>query len=271
MKYWLLSIFSWICLLNFAQGQNLADSVSMEKKDSLSMVITSIPVDSTIYYDEKNITPPIDTTSIAPHAKRNFQPQVYFDYGKLIPTALGMDTKLEGGIALIFFEHFEAVAEYGKATLTPEHAYVNGKYESRGEYMRFGGGVITDVNAKSNIGLGVRYGISKYHDQISYGNYNLSGLQPDLIDSSNRPIDGSNFTARWWSIVLTSESRLVFDKSKPESKINHLVKIGFFFRMRFLVTYDNDPDPVAVYSIPGYGSTVNTMQPAFNLFIKFTP
>ena len=271
MKYWLLSIFSWFCFLHCAQAQDVADTVSMVEQDSLSMVITSIPVDSTIYVEEENTIAPIDTTSMPPGPKRNFQPSVFIDYGKIITTAIGLENKLEGGISILFFEKFEAVAEFGRATLNPEHAYINANYESKGEYFRFGGGLMSDINTKSRIGLGVRYGLSRYSDSGLIDIRSPSGLQDDYQISFKRPIDGDPFTARWWSLVLTSESRLTFDKSRPEAKINHLVRLGILFRIRFLVTYDNDPYPVDVYSIPGYGSAINKQQAVLNFFIKFTP
>ncbi len=270
MKYWSLSIFSWIFVLSFAQAQNDADSLSMQEQDSLAMVITSMPVDSTLYVEADSIAPPIDTSSLPLPPRRNFQPQFFFDYGKLIPTIIGWEEKWEGGASLLFFNRFEATAEFGKAALRPEHAYTNGYYESKGTYLRFGGGLMTDINAKSSIGLGVRYGYSQYSDKGAFSNISPSGLQDDKYISLDRP-NGDDFTARWWSLVLTSESRIIFNKSNPNAKINQLLKLGFFFRMRFLVTHDNDPYPVNVYSIPGYGSVNNRQQAAFNVFIKFTP
>lgn len=271
MKCWLLFIFSCISFIHFAQAQNVADSVSMAEQDSLSMVITSMPVDSTLYVEEENTLPPVDTTTIPLPPKRNFQPQVFIDYGKLLTTAIGLENKLEGGVSMLFFDKFEAVAEFGRATLKPEHAYVNGNYKSSGEYLRLGGGLMSDINAKSSIGLGVRYGLSRYSDSGVIDIRSSSGLQDDYQLSFNRPRNKNEFTARWWSLVLTTESRIVFNKSRPEAKVNYLVRLGMFFRMRFLVTYDNDPFPVEVYSIPGYGNAVNKQQAALNFYIKFTP
>jgi hypothetical protein len=249
MKCWSLFIFSVMaCVYGWAQS----DTTRIETPEQKLPEVDSVVVSS-------------DSLDLYP--KRVFQPQLFVDYGKLITTAIGLENKLEGGISIIFFEKFEATAEFGKATLKPEHAYINGNYQSYGNYLRFGGGLITDINAKSSIGIGVRYGLSRFQDQGRIEIQSASGLQDDF----NYPFNRSGLSARWWSAVLTSESRVIFNKDVPEAKINHLFKVGFFFRMRFLVTYENNNDPVEVYSIPGYGSANSGQQAAFNLFIKFTP
>lgn len=247
MKYSLLSIFS--IFISFA-GLAQVDSVMINTADTAVIAEEVAAVDDDVL-----------------EAIRIFQPQIYIDYGKLATTAIGLENKLEGGVSLLFYEKFEANVEFGQATLSPEHAYKNGNYESIGQYYRLGGGIILPVNLKSSIGLGVRYGVSRFEDQGLIEIRSSSGLQ----DGLNLPFSRNDLTARWWSAVLTSESRVVFKKAEPEAKINHLIKLGFFFRMRFLVTYDNVVDPVEVYSIPGYGSAVNRQQAAFNLYLKFTP
>ncbi|MFT6865832.1 MAG: hypothetical protein ACJA08_000658 [Cyclobacteriaceae bacterium] len=246
MKYWLLFISSCLYISVYAQ----------EETDSTAMVNQPIATEEIELAD-----------SIAVPKKRVFQPQLYVDFGKLITTSVGLENKLEGAISLLFFEKFEVITEFGKATLNPEYAYINGNYQSSGTYFRFGGGMMGEINAKSNIGLGVRYGISKFSDQGLIEINSPSQLQDDF----RYPFSRSDLSARWWSAVLTSESRIIFDKTKPESKINHLVKIGFFFKMRFLVTYENEIDPVEVYSIPGYGSAGDKQQAVINVFLKFTP
>ncbi|MFY0599039.1 MAG: hypothetical protein JXR03_05170 [Cyclobacteriaceae bacterium] len=249
MKYWLLFISSCLfCCVSFAQ--ELADSTKYNGVDSLA-------------YQDPVLE--LDSSTLVP--KRVFQPQVYIDYGKLISTVAGFDNKLEGAVSILFFEKLEAIVEFGTARLNPEFAYVNGNYKSTGDYFRFGGSYMAALNGKSSIGLGVRYGVSKFSDEGRIEIQSASGLQDDF----NLPFARNNLSARWWSAVLTSESRFVFKKSDPQAKINHSVKFGFFFRMRFLVTYENDRDPIDVYSIPGYGSAINNQQAALNLFIKFTP
>lgn len=251
MKYSLLYIFSFLLVFT---------SVAQEVSDGLDTAAAPIliqEVSDVIATEEEEIEEP----------KRIFQPQVYIDYGKLATTAIGLENKLEGAVSFLFFEKFEAIAEFGQATLKPDHAYVNGNYESSGRYFRIGGGLMTPINAKSSIGLGIRYGLSQFEDQGRIEIQSSSGLQDDF----SLPFNRNNLSARWWSAVLTSESRMVFKKAEPEAKINHLFKLGFFFRVRFLVTYENNDNPVEVYSIPGYGSAINNQQAALNLYLKFTP
>jgi hypothetical protein len=250
MKYWLLFIFSGL-FNSLAHGQASGDSTTMvsTKKDS---VISATP--------QVSVTE--DSVLVS---QKIFEPQVYFDYGKALLTAITPEQRLEGGIVLLFYEKFEAVGEFGKAILKPEHAYVNANYQSSGDYLRLGGGYISRFNPKSSIGLGVRYGISNFSDQGKIEIQSNSGLQDDYENSFAR----SDLSARWWEVVLTSESDVSFNRSKPESKINHFMKLGFFFRMKFLVTYDNLTDPIEVYSVPGYGAVTSGQQAVFNLFVKF--
>lgn len=249
MKFRLLLIFSFLAHLT-AKGQVKADSLSsLNVSDSTLVSIKEIEKDTAVQV-------PV----------RVFQPQAYIDYGKLISTALGFDKRLEGAVSFLFFEKYEVITEFGIANLKPEHAYVNGNYASNGNYFRFGGGMVSEINSKSSIGLGLRYGLSKFEDSGRIEIQSASGSQEDF----ELPFSRNNLSARWWSIVLTSESRIVFKKDEPENKLNYLIKAGFFFRMKFLVTYENDGYPVDVYSIPGYGSAINNQQAAFNLFLKFT-
>lgn len=247
MKYWLLSIFSGLAFFQLGAQIN-SDSLFVESSQEMTQSVDL-------------------ADSIIVPSKKFIQPQLYVDFGKLLTTSIGLENKLEGAVSLLFFEKFELITEFGQATLKPEYSYINGNYQSSGNFYRIGGGIMGEVNAKSSIGLGVRYGVSKFSDKGVIEINSPSGLQDDF----RYPFARTDLTARWWSAVLTSESRMIFDKSKPESKINHLVKIGFFFRMRFLVTYDNNPIPVDVYSIPGYGSAINKQQAVFNIFIKITP
>ncbi|MEP4531764.1 MAG: DUF6048 family protein [Cyclobacteriaceae bacterium] len=244
MKYWLLFIFSGL-LVHSGVGQ---------ATDTTSVETVEVEV-ATEANEEDSISVPLKV----------FKPQFFVDYGKILLTAITPEQRLEGGVVLLFFEKFEAVGEFGKGVLKPEHSYVNGNYQATGDYFKLGGGYITKFNQKSSIGLGVRYGLSSFSDQGRIEIQSESGLQDDFELSFAR----NNLSARWWEVVLTSESDIAFNKSKPESKTNDFMKIGFFFRMKFLVAYDDKTDPVEVYSVPGYGSVNSGQQAVFNFFIKF--
>ncbi|WP_258105140.1 DUF6048 family protein [Marinoscillum sp. MHG1-6] len=266
MKYWLLFISSLISLSLWAQD---TDSLSSSSTDTLQW-IQEIPAQGDSLSTPSQVIQSEEEEEVSFFENRTvFTPQVYIDYGKLITTAAGLENKMEGAFSLLFFDAFELIGEAGMATLKPEHAYTNGNYESSGRYYRVGGGYISKINAKSNIGLGVRYGQSLFEDQGKIEIQSASGLQDDYISTFNR----NDLTARWWEMVLTSESRLILNKNNPDSRLNQMISLGFFFRVRFLVAHENTMDKyeVDVYSIPGYGSTVNKQQLAFNLFVKFTP
>ncbi|MEQ8881651.1 MAG: hypothetical protein RLQ12_18545, partial [Cyclobacteriaceae bacterium] len=64
-----------------------------------------------------------------------------------------------------------------------------------------------------------------------------------------------------------SEKKIRLNKDNISAWYNDIFAIGFNIRMRFLVTYDKD-SPIDVYSIPGYGKTIDKSTPAVNLFVK---
>lgn len=225
-----------------------------------------VPQD-TVLVDASEDTTAIDLAK-PDSAKRGFsmRPVLLIDYGKLLSTAAGYDEKYEGSLQLLINNKVELVAEYGTSELAPENAYTNGNYQATGSYYRFGAGVYSQLNLKSKIGIGLRYGAASFSDQGLVEIESATGLQ----DPYTREFARDNLKANWWSAVLTSESKLVPLKSKPEAKINELFAVGFQFRMRFLISYDRDA-PVDVYSIPGYGSTLDDQRGAINFFIKIYP
>ena len=93
-----------------------------------------------------------------------------------------------------------------------------------------------------------------------------SGSQDDYSEQFER----KNLEARWVEMVLTSESKVRLKKSDPEARINQLFSLGFHLRLRVMSSYDRF-SPIDVYSVPGYGRTVNNPNLALNLFLKFTP
>ncbi len=239
MKLACIFIFSFISLASAAQFQ---DSTRV---DSLAAV-SVIP----------------DTVS----TRFRLAPMLSFDYGKGISTLAGIDKRYEGAAYLLINNKFELVGEYGTAKLAPENAFSNGNYQADGTYYRIGAGIYSQLSPKSKIGLGLRYAEAAFSDQGYIEIESSSGLQ----DGYYRPFGNPDLQANWWEVVLTSESKFAFQKSKPEAKINHLISLGFQFRMRFLIGYDRQ-SPIDVFAIPGYGNTLNDQHSAVNLFLKFHP
>lgn len=206
-----------------------------------------------------------DTTIYTKPEKIRFvQPAIYLDYGKVIATLAGMEQKYEGGISFLFFNHFMLSAELGSAVLKPENAFKNGSYTSKGHYYRMGGGYLDQISAKSSLGLGVYYASSSFDHS---GEVRIiSKVQNGYYQTFAR----NNLQAHWLELLVTSESKIHFNKANPEARINQLLVLGFNLRLRIMSSYDHD-EPFDVYSIPGFGKPINNPVPALNLFIKIYP
>ena len=202
-----------------------------------------------------------DTTII--ENQKLIRPSVYFDYGKLITRLIGYEDKIEGAASLLFLEQYELIGEIGQASLSPAESYTNGNYTSEGTYYRFGGGYLGTFKSNFAIGLGARYGVSKFRD---YGFIEIEG-ESGIDNSYKRRFERNNLEARWWELVVTSEKKIRFNKDNLPAWYNNLLSIGFNIRMRFLVTYDKIT-PIDVYSIPGYGKSIDKSTPVVNLFVK---
>lgn len=188
------------------------------------------------------------------------------DYGKLGLTAVTDETRYEGGINLVFFDHYSIMTEFGHGDLHPKNGLQNGNYYSEGDYFRVGGGYINKLDAKSKLGFSVLYGQSSFTDRGEIFIESASGIQ----DGYETTFGPRNSEARWVELVITSESRLIFNKDNPTAKINHLFAFGFHARLRFLSSYDRYPT-YDTYMIPGYGRTVNNPNLALNLYLRITP
>ncbi len=202
-----------------------------------------------------------DTTIMEP--QKFVRPAVYFDYGKVITKLVGYEDKLEGAASLLFLEQYELIGEIGQATLSPAESYTNGNYSATGTYYRFGGGYLGTFKSNFAIGLGARYGVSKFSDK---GFIEIEG-ESGIDNSYNRRFERNGLEARWWELVVTSEKKLRFNKDNLSAWYNDIFAIGFNIRMRFLVTYEKIT-PIDVYSIPGYGKSIDKSTPAVNLFVK---
>lgn len=191
------------------------------------------------------------------------RPAIYFDYGKAITKLINYEDKIEGAASLLILEQYELIWELGTATLSPAESYTNGNYSAEGFYYRFGAGFLQTFKSDFAIGLGARYGVSQFGDK---GFIEIVG-ESDIENSYNRRFERNSLEARWWEIVLTSEKKIRFNKDNLPAWYNDILSIGFNLRMRFLVTYDKIT-PIGVYSIPGYGKSIDKSTPVINLFIK---
>ncbi|MEP1032123.1 DUF6048 family protein [Ekhidna sp.] len=186
--------------------------------------------------------------------KRTISPSLYLDYGKLVTIPSNFETKYEGGIELLFLEKFPLIVEVGQATLSPEGAYSNGTYESRGFYYRIGAGYYSQFLAKSKIGLTLRYASSTFSEDGRIFIESPSGTQGNFVQNLVR----EDLKATWYEVVVYSDQ-----------KLSDLFTIGLNIRLRVLANYD-EQSPVDVYAIPGYGRAFDKSIPAANFFLKLT-
>jgi hypothetical protein len=193
-----------------------------------------------------------DTVSIQKSSFLNHISLV-LDYGKVLALATDFESKNELGVELGFANNLFLSTEFGRSEITPSNAYINTNYKSKGNYFRFGFGYNSAMTDKSNIGLTIKYAESKFSDGGTIKIESTSGLFNSTADSFER----TNLTARWFEIVLHSESL-----------IRTNLYAGFKFSIRRMFKYDIQ-SPIDVYTIPGYGRTFDKSTPALNLYIKY--
>ncbi len=196
----------------------------------------------------------VDSTTFS-NSKRLLTPSLLLDYGKLLTFPFKFETKYEGGIELLFIEHFPVVVEAGTAKLNPRSALENGKYESNGWYYRVGLGYLGSQDQEHNIGISFRYGVASFDESFRPFADTSSGSQSNL----DQPIDRKNLNADWWEVVLYTDRKLF--------KNSDLLWLGFLVRFRMLRNYDKQED-VDVYAIPGYGRSFDKTIPTGNFFVK---
>ncbi|MFY0626864.1 MAG: hypothetical protein JXR07_11240 [Reichenbachiella sp.] len=227
----------------FGQTEIVVDTVMV---DSLQVEAEEAPL-IIAGYDESQI----DTdTVVYPFFSSG---AILFDYGKLIGLALDTESKYEIGTQIDFKNKIIVVGEFGIATLEPNGAYQNASYSSEGYYYRFGLGYKYDMNPKNNFVFTARYGRSKYSDN---GEVNIQSASR-LFDPLVEPFDRETSIATWYELVLSSETRMWKG-----------LYLGFHIRLRILDKYD-EQEPLDVYSIPGYGRTIDKTIPALNLYVKY--
>lgn len=173
------------------------------------------------------------------------------DYLKLASLALKTENKGELGLGIITGLNLGLIIEGGYSEKMPEAFYTNADYRVSGYYGRVGLSYHYAYDPGTNFFVGAKYGMSRYQDRATYV------IQSSLWDDYTGSFERSDLTGQWVEIIAGSESRFK----------GHLY-LGFIFRFRALVKYD-DFSPFNVYAIPGYGRTMDKTIPAVNLYIKY--
>jgi len=177
--------------------------------------------------------------------------ELSFDYSKLVSFALPNENKIEGGLAIVTKPNIGISLEFGYGEKMPEEHFKNADYKVTGLYGRAGISYHAPFNPGTNFIIGAKYGMSNYQDEATYTIE--SSLWDPFVDSFKR----TDLSARWVEFILGSES-----------KFKGNFYFGFIFRFRALISHDNF-SPFEVFSIPGYGRTLDKTIPALNLYIKY--
>ncbi len=178
---------------------------------------------------------------------------VLYDYGKLAGMLLETESKQEVGAQIEFKNKIVLVGEYGLAVLEPNGAYQNAEYVSSGYYYRVGAGYKISMKAKNNFIFTFRYGQSFYSDEGNISIHSPTGIYDSFVE----PFDREETKADWFEVVMSSETRMWKG-----------LFLGFHLRLRIMNDYV-EREPLDVYSIPGYGRTIDKTIPALNLYVRY--
>ncbi|WP_139828072.1 DUF6048 family protein [Marivirga sericea] len=184
---------------------------------------------------------------------------IAFDYLKLHTLLLDEAEKWEGAVNFHIFEKVSAIGEFGIAILSPEDAYKNSSYTSEGSYYRIGLDYRFTVIPNNFLFLGLRYAQSSFNEEIIYE------IGNPLFENEIGQLSRNNLNATWYEFVLTSEKKV---RKIRNLDIPNILSLGFKFRLKALQEYNNFTD-FEVKNIPGYGRTNISLNPEFNLYIKF--
>jgi hypothetical protein len=185
--------------------------------------------------------------------KNHFFKRVEFqlDYLKLLSLPSKFEKKAEVGSGFYLRNNFGMNIEIGYGKLTPENAYKNSDYTSEGFYGRVGINYLYEYQPGILLYIGAKYGASQFYDQ---GTYTIeTPLWQDYTASYKR----TNLKADWAEIIIGSESTW-------KGKFN----LGFMTRYRILIDYPKFDD-IEVYTIPGYGRTMQKAHLVVTLYIKY--
>ena len=132
-----------------------------------------------------------------------------------------------------------------------EEAYKNAEYSSKGFYGRIGINYLYRYAPGVHLYIGAKYGKSFYEDE---GTYELGS---EFWKNYKYSFQRTDLQADWFEVIIGSEKQW-----------KGIIYLGFVTRLRALRSYDTF-NPIEVYSIPGYGRTMDKTIPAVNLYIKF--
>lgn len=188
--------------------------------------------------------------------------ELVIDYGKILTLWTNFESKYEGGVNVRFYERIVLAAEVGHAELNPLKAYDNAVYYTvRGSYARLGLDYYTSYDPKSFYYAGLRYGMSMFEDE------GLFLIDSEYWEDYQEGFGSKDLTASWAEFILGTETYLKIGKKDPDNPESKLL-IGWKFRLRFLVDFENREEP-RIYSIPGYGRTFDKTVPSLNFYMKY--
>ncbi len=181
-----------------------------------------------------------------------------FDYLKLHTLALDDREKWEAAANITLFNHYSFIAELGTASLSPDDAYDNADYTSEGNYYRVGFDYQFNINPTNLFMLGLRYAAADYTEDVSFATNN------PLFGGQSGEVYREELFAQWYELVISSEKMI---KRIFKQDIKDILSLGFKFRLKSFL--DNPQfDYVETKYIPGYGGTINKINPEVNLYLK---
>ena len=175
------------------------------------------------------------------------------DYGKILLLLTDFEDKIESWGQIVIKNKLAIIFGGGYAKLTPKEVYKNTAYFSEGVYYKVGLGYHFSVNNKTDLTLFVKYSATSFHDGGDILIISPSGLYKDY----NRSFRRNNLSASSFEIGFLSETKII-----------KKLYIGFQLMYRHNIYYDKNFFP-SIYSIPGYGRSIDRGIPALNLFLKY--
>ena len=189
--------------------------------------------------------------------KKNFplltEISLSIDYGKLLLLPTDFEKKVELWGQIVLKNKLAIIFGGGYAKLTPKEVYKNVAYFSEGWYYKIGLGYHFTVNTKTDLTLFMKYATTSFQDGGDILIISPSGLYQNY----NRSFKRNNLSASSFEIGFISETKLI-----------KKLYMGFQCMYRHNLQHDSALFP-SVYSIPGYGRSIDKGIPALNLFLKY--
>lgn len=218
-----LALFIWFSTIATALGQEQTPETTDSVQDSLTAAYNENP----------------------------FGVQLGIDVLKLGSIALDYETKYEGQVGL-GYKRFYLILEAGYANYASVLAYKNSEdYEVEGQYYRIGFDYAFNIDAKSKLLVGIRYGSSTSEDR---GTFKVTS---ELWEDYSIAVARTDAEANWGEVVLGSQTQ-----------ITKTISFGWYFRWRKLFERTSY-QPIDIYNVPGYGKSFDNSVPALNLFFKY--